>query len=128
MFCYVVLYGIFKVLRVMAQKILKMSYQKTNPLRRPRLRNSLKVNETTRHHAELQQNHSVLWNNTSSHQRTGHFSKNSVVYEIDCADCCCSYIGETDRALETRKKENNVILFSFLLITVKIYKLHAKRA
>ena len=30
----------------------------------------------------------------------------SVVYKINCADCTWSYIGETGRALETRKKEH----------------------
>jgi hypothetical protein len=30
----------------------------------------------------------------------------NVVYKINCADCSWSYIGETGRALETRKKEH----------------------
>ena len=30
----------------------------------------------------------------------------NVVYEINCADCSWSYIGETGRAFETRKNEH----------------------
>ena len=30
----------------------------------------------------------------------------NVVYKINCADCSWSYIGETGRAFETRKKEH----------------------
>ncbi len=29
-----------------------------------------------------------------------------VIYKINCADCSWSYIGETGRALETRKKKH----------------------
>jgi hypothetical protein len=30
----------------------------------------------------------------------------NVIYKIPCADCTWSYIGETGRAYETRKKEH----------------------
>ena len=46
----------------------------------------------------------------------------NVVYNINCADCSWSYIGETGRALETRKKEHKRnVKQLLLLLLLKLY-------
>ena len=58
---------------------IKVSFYSTNKLRK-----YIKVHKDLRHY----------------------FSKNNVVYKIDCVECDATYVGQTDTKLKTRVNEH----------------------
>ena len=70
----------------------------TEPLKRLLKRYDIKT--TTKPLRTLEQSFPSLKDRPLPEKQT------NVVYKINCADCSWSYIGETGRALETRKKEH----------------------